>query len=241
MNRLTAAMLVLLLPAAAAAQQQEGRYECLMEPAVEISLSSPVAGVIESISVGRGSAVEEGQVLAKLEAAAEQAAVDLARAKLEFGQRKVARTKELYSENFTSEYSVDEAVTEARLAAVELEQAQTILQQKTIRSPITGLVVEKVADVGEFVDDDEILKLVKLDPLHIEVVVPVEHLDSITAGMQATVYPQQPVGGEYGAEVVTVDQVVDAASGTFGVRLALPNADSELPAGLRCMVEFPGS
>lgn len=239
MNRLLI-VIAAMIPLGAWAQE-DGRYECLMEPAVDISLSSPVAGVIESISVDRGSPVEEGQVLAKLEAAAEQAAVELARAKLEFGQRKVARTKELYSENFTSEYSVDEAVTEARLAAVELEQAQTILQRKTIRSPITGLVVDKIADVGEFVDDDEILTLVKLDPLHIEVVVPVDHLDSISTGMQATVYPQQPVGGEYRAEVVTVDQVVDAASGTFGVRLALPNADGELPAGLRCMVLFPDS
>ncbi len=239
MNRLII-VIAAILPLGSWAQE-DGRYECLMEPAVEISLSSPVAGVIESISVDRGSPVEEGQVLAKLEAAAEQAAVDLARAKLEFGQRKVARTKELYSENFTSEYSVDEAVTEARLAAVELEQAQTILERKTIRSPITGLVVDKIADVGEFVDDDEILTLVKLDPLHIEVVVPVDHLDSISTGMQATVFPQQPVGGEYTAEVVTVDQVVDAASGTFGVRLALPNAESGLPAGLRCMVAFPDS
>lgn len=237
MNRLVTAVIVALLPVAAMAQQQ-GRYECLMEPAVEISLSSPVAGVIESIDVGRGSRVEEGQVLAQLEAAAEQAAVKLARAKLEFGQRKVDRTQELYRENFTSEYSVDEAVTEARLASVELEQAQTILQQKTIRSPITGLVVEKIAEVGEFVSDDEILKLVNLDPLHIEVVVPVDYLDSITTGMAATVYPQEPVGGEYQAQVTTVDRVVDAASGTFGVRLALPNPGSEIPAGLRCEVVF---
>lgn len=66
------------------------------------------------------------------------------------------------------------------------------------------------------------------------------HLDSIYAGMQATVYPQQPVGGEHQAEVITVDPVVDAASGTFGVRLALPNPDDRLPAGLRCTVAFSG-
>lgn len=239
MNRLLTTIAVLLLPVAATAQQEDGRYECLIEPAMEISLSSPVAGVIKSIGVDRGSSVEAGQVLAQLEAAAEQAAVDLARAKLEFGERKVDRTQELYRENFTSEYSVDEAVTEARLAAVELEQARTILAQKTVRSPITGLVVAKVAEVGEFVSDDEILRLVQLDPLHIEVVVPVENLDSIRTGMQATVFPQQPVGGEYQAEVVTVDQVVDAASGTFGVRLALPNDEYKLPAGLRCTVAFP--
>jgi len=33
--------------------------------------------------------------------------------------------------------------------------------------------------------------------------------------------------------------VIDAASGTFGIRLALPNRKSSLPAGLRCQVDFP--
>ncbi|MCZ7598756.1 MAG: efflux RND transporter periplasmic adaptor subunit [Gammaproteobacteria bacterium] len=167
----------------------------------------------------------------QLHASVEQAAVELAQARLDFGQRKVARTQELYRENFTSEYSVDEAVTEARLAEVELARARTILRQKTLRSPITGIVVERLAEVGEFVSDNEILNLVQLDPLHVEVVLPVERLDSVAVGTTATVYPAEPVGGEYEAEVTTVDQVIDAASGTFGVRLALPNPDGVLPAG----------
>ena len=37
-----------------------------------------------------------------------------------------------------------------------------------------------------------------------------------------------------------VDRVVDAASGTFGVRLELPNPNYALPAGLKCKVRFPG-
>ncbi len=43
-----------------------------------------------------------------------------------------------------------------------------------------------------------------------------------------------PVGGSYPAKVVIVDQVIDAASGTFGVRVELPNPKLELPAGLKC-------
>lgn len=235
---------LLLLPAAAHAQQdeifeQDKRYECLMEPAVEIALSSPVAGVVKTIRVDRGSTVKRGQILVKLEAAAELAAIELAKAKLEFGQRKVNRTEELYREKFTSEYSVDEAVTETRLAEVELAQANTILGMKTLRSPINGIVVERLAQVGEFVSDDEILRLAQLDPLHIEVILPLDQLNSIKKGMEATVYPGAAVGGEYKATVVTVDKVLDAASGTFGVRLALPNPKGVLPAGLRCMVKFP--
>jgi multidrug efflux pump subunit AcrA (membrane-fusion protein) len=38
--------------------------------------------------------------------------------------------------------------------------------------------------------------------------------------------------------VVVVDKVVDAASGTLGVRLELPNPDNKIPAGIKCRVTF---
>lgn len=220
---------------------QQETYECLMEPTVQVALSSSVAGIIKSIEVDRGSRVEKGQKLVELDATTELAAIKLAKAKLEFGQRKVNRTQELFLENFTSEYSVDEAVTETMLAEVELAQARALLRLKSLASPISGIVVERLAEVGEFVSDDEILKLAQLDPLHIEVILPLEQLNSISEGMEATVYPGEPVGGEYKATVETVDQVLDAASGTFGVRLILPNPDSLLPAGLRCRIKFPSN
>jgi membrane fusion protein, multidrug efflux system len=52
------------------------------------------------------------------------------------------------------------------------------------------------------------------------------------------VRPNQPIGGSYNAVVSIVDAVFDAASGTFGVRLNLPNPDYRLPGGLRCHVDF---
>ena len=58
--------------------------------------------------------------------------------------------------------------------------------------------------------------------------------------MKAKVFPEEPIGGKYIARVVIVDQVIDAASGTFGIRLELPNNKYKIPAGLRCQVEFPG-
>lgn len=58
--------------------------------------------------------------------------------------------------------------------------------------------------------------------------------------MQAEVYPEDPVGGVHKAVVTVVDQVFDAASGTIGVRLELPNPDYAIPAGLKCQVRFGG-
>ena len=46
------------------------------------------------------------------------------------------------------------------------------------------------------------------------------------------------LGGQHTATVKVIDRVFDAASGTFGVRLELPNKRGIVPGGIRCQVEF---
>jgi hypothetical protein len=77
-----------------------------------------------------------------------------------------------------------------------------------------------------------------LDPLHVEVIVPVEYLGRITPGMRAEVTPVVSSQGMHVATVTRVDRVADAASGTFGVRLSLSNPDYAIPGGLRCQLGF---
>jgi len=113
------------------------------------------------------------------------------------------------------------------------------LRLRTISSPIDAVVVDRKQSPGDYVGETPILTLADINPLHVEVIVPVERLGTIRKGMRAEVYPAAPVGGKYEAKVAIVDQVIDAASGTFGVRLILPNPKHKLPAGLKCKVEFP--
>jgi hypothetical protein len=56
--------------------------------------------------------------------------------------------------------------------------------------------------------------------------------------MEGTVHPAPPIDNTYTATVSVVDHVFDPASGTFGVRLALPNPGNVLPGGQRCKVTF---
>jgi hypothetical protein len=112
------------------------------------------------------------------------------------------------------------------------------LKLRTVRSPLKGVVVDRILAAGEYADPPQLLEMAQIDPLRVEVYAPVSLLGSIEVGMIGRVMPEQPVGGVYEAEVAVVDRVVDAASGTFGIRLALPNSDYALPAGLRCRVQF---
>jgi len=98
--------------------------------------------------------------------------------------------------------------------------------------------VERLLSHGEYTGEETIMKIVQIDPLYVEVVIPVEQFGTIKKGMKAQVQPESAVGGKYTAEVIIVDSVIDAASGTFGVRLKLPNKSFNLPPGLKCEVFF---
>ncbi len=63
-------------------------------------------------------------------------------------------------------------------------------------------------------------------------------MGKIKRGMQAEVMPEWPQGAKYLGKVVIVDQVADAASGTFGLRVALQNRHNDIAAGMKCQVRF---
>jgi RND family efflux transporter MFP subunit len=245
---------------------QAADLDCLIEPYVIVQVGAAVDGLLEKMPVDRGDLVKEGQVLAELESSLERAAVAVARVRaevesgiksnqvrIEFGERRLTRTELAYKEGGLPLKELDEAETSKilaevglleaqenkRLAEEELKRATDMLALRTVRSPITGVVVQRFLSPGELTKQSPILKLAQIDPLYVEVIAPVALLGKVAVGMRAEVMPEAPVGGVHTARVKVVDPVVDAASGTFGVRLELPNPDYRLPAGLKCKVRFP--
>ncbi|MBV1959591.1 MAG: efflux RND transporter periplasmic adaptor subunit [Pseudomonadales bacterium] len=212
--------------------------DCIIEPHKVVNVGSPVEAVIRTVKVDRGDVVKEWQVVAQLESGVEQASVDLAKERANFDQRNVERNKDLYEQQLISIHEKDELETDSFLSKMDLQHAKAILSQRSIYTPINGVVIERFLNEGEFVGSEPILKIAQLNPLNVEVILPVDAFGQVKKGMLATVLPQQPVGGEYTAKVVIVDAVVDAASGTIGVRLELKNPSNRLPAGLKCRVEF---
>ena len=101
-------------------------------------------------------------------------------------------------------------------------------------------MVDVLAATGESIENRPLLKIASIDPLNVEIIAPVALFGKIKEGMKAIVKPEEPIGGKHTAKVVIVDLVLDAASGTFGIRLQLPNRKYKLPAGLRCQVDFSG-
>lgn len=213
-------------------------FEGLIHPSEIVKLSSMVPGVLEEVLVERGDVVTSGQVVARLKSGPERVAVELARTNLEFLKRKKERNVEMGRKKLISAHELDELETEQRKAEHLLEEAQERLKAKTISSTVNGVVAERMMAPGDYVGETPVMKLARLDPLRVEVIVPVRRYGSIRTGMKAEVRPEQPVGGAYTGKVTIVDRVIDAASNTFVVRVDIPNPSLKLPSGLRCRVRF---
>jgi membrane fusion protein, heavy metal efflux system len=238
---------------------------CLVEPSIVVDVSSPVAGLLDRVSVERGDIVNKGQLLASLESRVERASVELALTKLkndaeirsaesneDFARKKHARNENLHRDGVVSAQVREQAETEAALAVEKLKQtkearaiteqevhlARSQLSLKTISSPITGMVVERYLSAGERADEKPILKIAQIDPLRVEAILPASMYGRVKAGMMAKVTPE--LIGEQGrnAAITLVDKVIDPASNTFRVRLELSNKDYSLPSGVRCKINI---
>ncbi|HSB82459.1 MAG TPA: efflux RND transporter periplasmic adaptor subunit [Candidatus Methylomirabilis sp.] len=237
----------------------------LIEPYRIVNVASPLDGVLEQVAVERGDVVKKGQVVAVLESSVQRAALAVAKARaevdtsiesgqvrLDYSVRRVASNEDLLAKKGISEREVDDSRAQRDLSRIALEdakdnlrvselqerQAEAELAVRIIRSPIDGVVMDRLLSPMEQTKQTPIVKLAQLDPLRVEVIAPVALLGKVTVGMAGDVIPEAPVGGVYPAQVTVVDRVVDAASGTFGVRLELRNPGYRLPAGLKCKVHL---
>lgn len=261
----TISMLSCLLWSFSVKADEMPALDCIVTPSVTIEVSSPVPGTLAEVTVDRSDFVKQGQVIARLNSEVERAVVELARAKaaldseinlgvvnLEFDERKHERFDSLYVNEMTSSQDKDEVARNLALSKeklkhsrelrklrnLELQKAEAQLKQKNVRSPIQGVVVQRYKSISEHVEDEAIVRIAQLNPLYVEAIVPMEQFGRISNGMQAEVFFDSFNASAQRATVTVVDQMGDAASGTFGVRLELPNPDYKLPAGLKCNVKI---
>ncbi len=240
--------------------------DCVVEPEMLVKVGSPIATTLESVDVKRGDIVAKGQILAKLVSGVEIADVALAeararsmaeidsrRSKLEFAQADLTRGTRLLAGANIAQQKVDELRTNFQvaqqdiataelnhqLAILDLARSQALLNARIIRSPVDGIVTQRSLQPGEFVhQDNNIVVLAVISPLHVQVYPPVQMFSQIKLGQVAKVALTEPADTLREAKVTVVDQVFDAASGTFGVELSLANPGNLLPAGQRCRIAF---
>jgi RND family efflux transporter MFP subunit len=259
-------LLIVAAFTAGQAAAQDSSFDCVMEPKSTVELQSSAEGILKELLVKRGARVKKGEVLARLDDEQEKLLTERARIRAQtdtdvrsartqadFRGNEVDRLTNLRTTNAIPEkdydlavveaniarLAVEQAELEAKIADVEYRQARDQLNRRAIKSPVEGVVVEITMFPGEYVHEQApVITVAEINPLYVEVFVPVSRYREFAVGNKAVISPEAPIGGRYDALIDVIDNVFDAASRTFGVRLILPNEDFSLPGGVRCKVEF---
>jgi RND family efflux transporter MFP subunit len=201
-----------------------------------------IAGELQGLTVREGDTVQAGQVVARvdptdararLKQAEEQAGS--AKAQIEIAQRQWNNNKALVDQGFISKTAVDtsynnlvaaDANHKAALAAVDL--ARKGLDDAVLRSPISGVVSQRLAQPGERVGiDARVLEVVDLSRLELEATLSAADSVEVRVGQEATLQIEgspRPLA----ARVVRINPSAQAGSRSVLAYLAI--ADS---AGLR--------
>jgi membrane fusion protein (multidrug efflux system) len=186
----------------------------------EVTLTTRVSGVIDSIQVDRGELVRKGQPLATLDQREFQLDLKAAEETLTVSRADLKRYEELRRLNLTSEAEFEQKRSRHELALVELERAKLVIDRSVVRAPFDGIVVDRFARVGEkFLLDESkpLFKVMALEPLLARAYLPAVALGSVKVGDEIAVavtdFPETRSSGR----VTFVSPVVDPASGTVQV------------------------
>lgn len=258
---------VVVLSTLKAASSDVG-IRAVTNPSADITLSYVQPGRIAKVYFKEGEWVKAGQVLiqqddaveqiqlAQLEAASEDTTqIQASEASLAQKRVDLIKLEKAAANNAATELEVEYAklnVTMAelslQLAEFEHEQAKrkynevkVQIEKMRMKSPIDGRIENIHVETGESINAlADVVRVVQIDPLWIDVPVPLVKATALSYGKTAKVMFPDPNRVSLEGRIIYIAAVADAASSTLRVRIEVPNK-SNRPAGEHVEIIFPTS
>ena len=201
-----------------------------------------VPGELQGLTVREGDAVKAGQLIARVDATESQARVrqaqqqaDAARSQIDIAQRQFDNNKALVEQGFISKSALDTSMNNLqsaqanyKAAAANADLARKGLDDTVLRSPIAGVVSQRLAQPGERVGiDARVIEIVDLSRLEMEAALSAADSMEVRVGQQAVLQVEgsaRPVT----ARVARINPSAQAGSRSVLVYLGIENG-----AGLR--------
>ena len=201
-----------------------------------VDVRALVGGSLTQVAVSEGQSVNAGQVLARIDATAQDAVVRQALAGLDAALVAQEQAEATYARSLSLQANISAAALQADRRAMQsalqdvarmtalLEQAQVQLSRHTLRAPIRGTIVALDAEVGQIADMATVLMtLADLDELNVETDVDETYANQVAVGQRAILRFAGETQTRTGA-VRTVAGRVDAATGGLSVRIGFDTA-----------------
>jgi len=229
----------------------------------ESVISSRIQGILSALYVEEGSYVKKGEVIALLEDSDYKAAVVKAKADIEYAkanltemERQARLQQGLYRNKVVSKDALDSADARVALAKATLDQDKAaLLQQQAlldftkIEAPFDGVVVKKMAEVGESVapippgvnistSSGAIVAVADMNSLEAEVDVNEANVGQLQQGYPADINVQAIPDHIYKGVLRQVIPTADRTKATVTVKVSILDKDQRLKPEMSCNVTF---
>jgi len=226
-------------------------------------VSAKIQGRLSALRVEEGSVVREGETLARLESidyeasvARSRAAVQRAEADLAENRRQLRLADDMAKQKVISDDQREAAASRVRIAeaalaqaAADLSFAEAQLQNTVIRAPFSGVVVKKMAEVGESVapippgvnistSSGAIVALADLETLEVEADVAEANVAKVGGGQPAEVTVEAIPDRRYKAVLRQVIPTADRTKATVMVKVTILDKDKDLKPEMSAKVTF---
>ena len=207
-----------------------------------VQITSEIAGRVTQILLKEGGAVEEGDVLVRLDDALVAAEVVEANARYEFAVSNLGRANTLARTGNVTERARDEATVNAETAKAAVELAKVRLAKHTIQAPFSGIAGIRRVSPGAYVSPGQpIVNLEKIDTLKIDFKVPELYLASIKTGQKVELEVDALPGRTFPATIYAIDPHVDVNGRALSIRARLDNPGLALRPGLFARINIKGT
>ena len=233
------------------------------EPYRSIEIAASETGILSQLLVQEGDQIEAGGLLANLndevlaaslavakETTESEGAIKSAMAELKMTQDRFNKLNGLFQRRHASQTELDRAQSQLdianakvesvqddlRIKKLEMQRIEAQLEQRRLRTPITGVVTQIFKDEGEFVSpaDPIVMNVVQLNLLRVIFSVPQEEINRLSVDdVVLLVISEKEIEGT----VEFVSPTADAQSGTCRVKIQIENEDVSLASGQACYLK----
>ncbi|MCG6911585.1 MAG: efflux RND transporter periplasmic adaptor subunit [Deltaproteobacteria bacterium] len=197
----------------------------------KVRLSARISAYVNKVTASSGTRVKKGQVLIELDDREIKEKLTAARINLKQSKTEYERTLNLYQKNAATEQSLTAAEHRYNSAKSQVAEIKVMLTYTEIKSPIDGVVTERMIEAGDLANPGQVLTSVYDEGnMRLEVPVPVRLIEKLSLNQTVEVTldrPRRPFKGK----VTEIVGEIDPSSRTQKVKVQLNNKERDILPG----------
>lgn len=214
------------------------RFASNLEAERDVQVFAQAPRIVRKLLVEEGDPVRAGQQLIKLQDDVQRTALAKVNGQLEKAKRELARQEKLFQQELISEQVYNEASYEVEQLLLARDDAERNLAYTSVEAPISGVVTERMVNLGDYVTVNQpLFQVVDFDSIVARIFVPEKELSRLLKGQTARIRADAMGDRIFSGSIDRIAPSVDPGTGTVKVTVAIPRQEGLRP-GMYVEVEL---